>query len=374
MLATVKEIVAFMEGVAPSELAESWDNTGLAIGDGEQVVKKVLLALDVLEPVIDEAVEIKADMILTHHPMLLFKKINSITKNDPLGRQIYKLIENKIAALSAHTNLDIARGGINDVLADLIGLLDVQILEETWAEDLKKIVTYVPKTHLDTVRDAMCHAGAGHIGKYANCTFQSLGEGTFLPLEGTTPYIGEEGVLEKTEEIRLETIVPVKNVQKVVEEMIKAHPYEEVAYDIYPVEQKGKKEGIGRVGKLPQPMSFSEFALLLKEKLGLDEIIHLVGDPNQKISCVGLCAGSGVEFMDKAKKIGADVYVSADIKYHEAQRALNMGICAADITHYAGEVIILPVLAKMLQKEANEKGWDLEIVQSKINGQTFWTI
>ncbi|WP_313527048.1 Nif3-like dinuclear metal center hexameric protein [Anaerotignum sp.] len=374
MLVTVNDIVKFMDGLAPRNLAESWDNTGLAIGDPEHQVKKVLVALDVTDSVIDEAIGIGADLILTHHPMLLFKKINSITKKDALGNRIYKLIENEIAALSAHTNLDIAQGGINDVLANMIGLEDIEILEETWAEELKKIVTYVPESHLDAVRNAMCDAGGGHIGHYSHCTFQSSGEGTFLPLAGTAPYIGEEGVLEKTPETRIETIAPFSKVEKIVESMIKAHPYEEVAYDIYPVEQKGRREGIGRIGDLPKPMRFADFAMQLKQKLNIDGIIRLVGDPNQEIRRVGLCTGSGVEFVAAAKKQGADAYLTGDLKFHEAQRALELGICVGDITHYASEVIIVPVLKEALRKEAEERGWELEVVCSQIDGQTFWTI
>ncbi|WP_304507799.1 Nif3-like dinuclear metal center hexameric protein [Anaerotignum sp.] len=374
MLVTVKDIVAFMEGVAPHDLAESWDNTGLAIGDPHQEVKKVLIALDAIDSVIDEAIEIGADLILTHHPMLLFKKINSITKSDALGKRIYKLIENKVAALSAHTNLDVAKGGTNDVLAKMIGLTNVEILQETWSENLKKIVTYVPESHLDVVREAMCTAGGGHIGGYSHCTFQTTGEGTFLPLDGTSPYIGSQGVLEKTSEVRLETIAPEGRVEKIMEAMIDVHPYEEVAYDIYPVEQKGGKEGIGRIGDLKKPMIFSEFAVLLKEKLALGQLIRLVGDPNRMIQRIGLCTGSGVEYMASAKKQGADLYLTGDLKFHEAQRALEMGLCVGDITHYASEVLIVPVLQEALCKEVKEKGWELEVACSKINGQTFWSI
>lgn len=374
MLATVKDIVTFLEGIAPPNLAESWDNTGLAVGDNEHPVKKVLVALDVIDSVIDEAVEIGADLILTHHPMLLFRKIDRITKNDALGRRIYKLIENEIAALSAHTNLDVAKGGTNDVLAQIIGLTNVEILEETDTEELRKIVVYVPKGHLDTVREAMCNAGGGHIGSYSHCTFQTQGEGTFLPLEGTTPYIGKEGVLEKTTEWRLETIAPLNKVDGIIEAIKAVHPYEEMAYDIYPVEQKGKKEGIGRIGDLEKPMLFSEFAKRLKDKLNIDDILRLVGDPNQEIRRIGLCTGSGVEFMTAAKKQGADLYITGDLKFHEAQKALEMGLCVGDITHYASEVIIVPILQKALQQEAKEKGWTLEVVCSKVNGQTFWSI
>lgn len=374
MLVKVKDIVAFMEGVAPSQLAEDWDNTGLAVGDPDHRVKKVLVALDVIDSVVEEAVEIGADLILTHHPMLLFRKINSITKKDALGRRIYKLIENEVAALSAHTNLDVAKGGTNDVLAEMIGLTHVEILEETWAEELKKIVVYVPQSHLDVVREAMCAAGAGHIGSYSHCTFHTAGEGAFLPQEGTSPYIGTEGILEKTPEVRLETIAPEGKVEKILEAIKAVHPYEEVAYDIYPVEQKGKKEGIGRIGDLKQPMVFSDFALLLKEKLGLEGIIRLVGDSNKKIQRVGLCTGSGTEFFSTAKKQGADLYLTGDLKFHEAQKALELGLCVGDITHYASEVIIVPVLQKALLEAAKEKDWDLEVVCSKVNGQTFWTI
>lgn len=374
MLVTVKDIVAFMEGIAPHDLAESWDNTGLAIGDPDQEVKKVLVALDVIDSVIEEAIEIGADLILTHHPMLLFKKIDSITKGDALGKRIYKLIENKVAALSAHTNLDIAKGGTNDVLAKLIGLTDVEILRETWSEDLRKIVTYVPESHLDAVREAMCTAGGGHIGGYSHCTFQTVGEGAFLPLEGTSPYIGQQGVLEKTPEIRVETIASAGKAEKIIAAIKEVHPYEEVAYDIYPVEQKGRKEGIGRIGNLEQPMTFSEVAVLLKEKLALGQLIRLVGDPNRMIHRVGLCTGSGVEYMASAKKQGADLYLTGDLKFHEAQGALEMGLCVGDITHYASEVLIVPVLQEALCKEAKEKGWELEVTCSKINGQTFWTI
>lgn len=374
MLVTVKDIVAFMEGVAPHDLAESWDNTGLAVGDPDQEVKKVLIALDAIDSVIEEAIEIGADLILTHHPMLLFKKINSITKGNALGNRIYRLIENKVAAFSAHTNLDVVKGGTNDVLAELIGLINVEILQETWSEELKKIVTYVPESHLDVVREAMCTAGGGHIGGYSHCTFQTPGERTFLPLDGTSPYIGTQGVLEKTSEVRVETIAPAGNVERVIKAIKNSHPYEEVAYDIYPVEQKGGKEGIGRIGNLKQPMTFSDFAILLKENLDLGQLIRLVGDPNRMIQRVGLCTGSGVEYMASAKKQGADLYLTGDLKFHEAQKALEMGLCVGDITHYASEVLIVPVLQEALCKEAKEKGWELEVACSKINGQTFWTI
>lgn len=241
----VKDIMGVMEEIAPKKLAEGWDKPGLAIGDPEREVKKILVALDVIDPVVEEAKRIGADMIVTHHPMLLFRKIESITADTLLGKRIFNLIQNNIAAFSAHTNLDIAAGGTNDVLAELAGLKNIEILEETWAESLKKIVAYVPVGHEQAVRDAMCGAGAGQIGAYSHCTFGAAGKGTFLPLEGTNPFLGEQGRLETADEIRLETIVPAEKVHAVVQAMLAAHPYEEAAYDIYPVDRQGKRRALG---------------------------------------------------------------------------------------------------------------------------------
>lgn len=373
MSATVKEIMGYMEEIAPQKLAEDWDNVGLAVGDRESHVGKILLALDVIDPVIAEAIALKADMIITHHPMLLFQKINSITKDTPLGRRIFELISHNITAFSAHTNLDIVEGGINDILGTLAGLTDMEFLEETYEEALCKIVVFVPVDHVEAVRNALCSMGAGHVGGYSHCTFGAEGEGTFLPLAGATPFLGEVGKLERAREVRLETVVSKDMVETALGVMKKAHPYEEVAYDIYPVEQKGRREGIGRIGNLKEPMTFTEFATELKEKLGLDAI-RLVGDKDKMVKRVGLCTGSGAEFISLAKKQGADVYLTGDLKYHEAQKAVELGLCVIDVTHYASEVIVVPVLERLLTQASKEKGWGVEVIVSKVNGQTFWTL
>lgn len=371
MSVTCKEIMHSMEQFAPKHLAEHWDNVGLNVGNPDSKVSKILVALDVLPSVIDEAIEWKADMIITHHPMILFQKIKGITADTSLGKKIYSLIQHNISAYSAHTNLDIAFGGTNDVLAELVDLEDIEILQETTSEELKKIVVYVPISHEEAVRNAMCDAGAGYIGKYSCCTFGVEGTGTFLPEEGAEPFLGSLGKLEKAKEIRLETIISKQKLKKVMGKMLSAHPYEEVAFDIYPVEQKGNCYGIGRIGNLKKPMSFEAYANLLKERLGLSSI-RLVGDPSQQIERVGLCTGSGVEFMEVAKRKGADAFITGDIKFHEAQRALEMGLCIADATHYASEVLIVPILKKYLEEQAEKNGWDIEVICSKQNGQTFW--
>lgn len=371
MAVLCREIIKQLEAFAPRHLAEEWDNVGLTVGEMDKEVKKVLVALDVLPAVIEEAIAINADMIVTHHPMILFQKIKSIQSHTALGSKIYDLIKNGISAYCAHTNLDIAFGGTNDVLAELAGLYDVKILQETTAQNLKKFVVYVPKGYEEAAREAIVKKGGGHIGAYAGCTFCCEGMGTFLPLEGTKPFLGQQGVLERAEEIRLETIVTEDGLQEVLQAVRQAHPYEEMAYDIYHVEQKAKRYGIGRIGTLKEPMTFESYGAYLKEKLGLDAI-RLVGEKQKRIQTVGLCTGSGVEFMQRAKQMGADAYLTGDIKYHEAQRAIEMDICVADVTHYASEALIVPVLKEYLQKKAQENHWQIQVVESSVNGQVFW--
>lgn len=373
MAVQCKELIEVMEALAPECLAESWDNVGLSVGDLQQEIRKILVALDVTEEVIEEAKSIGANLIVTHHPMLLFQKIKNIRKQTPLGRKLYTLIQNEIGVYSAHTNLDIAFGGTNDVLAELAGLEQIELLQHTSAEELKKLVVYVPADQMEQVRQAICEAGGGHIGNYSCCTFGAEGTGSFLPLEGTNPFVGTQGNLEKVKEVRLETIVPEEKLDKVIAAMLQVHPYEEVAYDIYAVEQKGKQYGIGRIGNLKEAVSFQQFAENLRAKLQLDHM-RLVGPANQLVKRVGLCTGSGVEFMEKARQLGADVYLTGDIKFHEAQKALEMGLCVIDVTHYASENLIVPVLQKYLREKAKERDWDLEVVCSRVNGQTFWHI
>lgn len=370
---SIAEICRELEKLAPPCLAENWDNVGLTVGKKTQEVKRVLVALDVTEDVIKEAVAKQAELIVTHHPMILFQKIKNVTTDTPLGRKLFDLIENGIAAYAMHTNLDIAKGGTNDVLATLCGLEHVTILEETSAEPLQKIVVYVPKDQEEMVRNAMCQGGAGHIGAYSHCTFGTEGKGTFLPLEGTNPYLGTQGVLEQVQEVRLETIAPKPKVPVIIAKMKEVHPYEEVAYDIYDVAQKGTFEGIGRIGTLKEPISFRAFAQRVKEKLGLSTM-GLVGNPEKMVQCVGLCTGSGASFLQQAKEQGADCYITGDMKFHEAQEALEMGLCVMDATHYASEVLIVPVLQQYLQEKSDALGWEIEVVCSAVNGQTFWHI
>ncbi len=301
----LKEIIKQMETFAPSHLAEEWDNVGLTIGNKNNQIKKILVALDVIPEVIEEAIQIGANLIVTHHPMILFQKIKNIQADTALGKKIYALIQNNISAYCAHTNLDIAFGGTNDVLAKIAGLENIKILQETSHEDLKKIVVYVPQGYEENVQQAMCDAGAGFIGNYSHCSFAAEGIGTFLPLEGTNPFLGKQNTLERTKEVRLETIVPQSFCSVVLEAMKKAHPYEEPAYDVYTVEQKGKCYGIGRIGILKESMTFEEYSIFLKKQLSLDKI-RIVGE--KKVSFIKM----DVEGSEMNALIGASKTIRRD--------------------------------------------------------------
>ena len=242
------DIIDVVKKLAPENLQEKWDNSGLNVGDRETSVKKILFALDAVDSVIDEAIENDVDMIITHHPMLLFVDLKNITTDSEVGRRIYKLIRNNISLYCAHTSLDVAYGGTNDVLSNLIELSDIEILQETKAEKVFKVATYVPFDSVDNVRKAMGDSGCGHIGNYSHCTFSSEGKGQFKPLEGTNPYIGETGVIETVNEIKIENVVNETNVSKVIKVINCNHLYEEPAINIMTKEYKCEKPGKERSG------------------------------------------------------------------------------------------------------------------------------
>lgn len=368
-LATVKQVTAALEEMAPQSLAESWDKVGLQVGDPCRPVRKVLLSLDSNdEGVIDEAIRIGADLIIAHHAMI-FKAVQAIRTDTPYGRKLGKLLSNNIGVYVAHTNLDIAEGGINDILASRLHLEQVEILSRVHNTRLKKLVVFVPQTHHEQVRKAIGDAGAGWIGNYSHCTFNTPGEGTFIPQAGTDPYIGEQGKLEHVQEIRLETVVPEKIQERVIAAMLSAHPYEEVAYDLYPLEIMGQEMGVGRVGNLVQDMTLEQFAQFVKQQFEV-ECVRIVGPRDRKIRRVAVLGGSGEEYYPEALKKGADVYVTGDIRYHYAQDALAEGLCLVDPGHNT-EKVCMPSLQAYLTAKMNEYGFDTEIVVSETNTEPF---
>ena len=341
-------LIRALESWAPLSLAEDWDNCGLQVGDRAQEVHKVLVALTPTLRVVEEAIAVGADMIVTHHP-LLFKPLKQITTDKEQGKIVHLLIKNGISLYSAHTNLDITSGGVNDVLAQKLEVQGTRPLADCTNEILYKLVVYVPSGYENQVRTAICAAGAGWIGAYSDCTFQAKGQGTFLPREGTNPFSGKIGELEFAEEYRLETVVPQSKLSAVLAAMEKAHPYEEVAYDIFRLENKGVCSGLGRIGELAEEMTSEEFLKFVSQKLGQPFLTY--AGQAEKIKKVALCGGSAAGYMLAAKAAGADAYVTGDVKYHDAQLAEELGILVIDAGHFATERAIVEKLAEFLRTQ-----------------------
>ena len=365
------DIMAELELLAPKHLAEDWDNIGLLLGNPEQDIHKVLVTLDVDQAVVAEAIKTGANMLVSHHP-LLFKGITSIRTDSAAGSMLATLLKNDIAVYAAHTNLDSAAGGVNDVLAQKLNLQGVVPLSTVYQEKLHKLVVFVPASHLEKVRTAMTEAGAGHIGNYSHCTFQTQGIGTFLPLAGTAPFIGEQDKLEFVEEYRLETIIPAKIRSQVISAMIAAHPYEEVAYDEYLLLNAGARSGLGRVGNLSEPMPLAIFVAEVKKALGIHSL-KAAGPGSAVISKVAICGGSGAGLVKNALKAGAQVLVTGDVKYHDAQAAVAAGLCIVDAGHFATEQPVVTRVVDYLNQCAGKKHWNVPIFANKTNQDVFTT-
>jgi len=358
-------ICYFLEKFAPSRLAEDWDNTGLLLGSGQQEIKKVLVCLDITKTVAKEATEMGVDLVISHHP-LIFKPLKRIDADSPKGSIIFSLVRNNIAVYSMHTNYDTAESGLNAALAARLELLDVTGLNNYKQESLYKIVVFVPADSVDKVRDAITAQGAGHIGNYSECTFFVQGTGTFRPLENANPYIGKVNLLEKVDEFRLEAIVPVNNLKEVIDAMLKAHPYEEPAYDVYKLELDSKKYSLGKVGRLSRPMPMEEFINYVKQKLCID-IVRFTGDINAVVSKVAVfCGGFDGDFSGM-KIHNPDVLVTGDVKHNVAVDILNDGYNVIDAGHYDTEKIMVQETVRLL----TENFKDIEVFAAKSEKRPF---
>ncbi|KYG32052.1 Nif3-like dinuclear metal center hexameric protein [Alkalihalobacillus trypoxylicola] len=363
-----QQLVQHFEGWAPKSLAVEGDKNGLMLGTLNKRIKKIMVTLDVLEEVIDEAIEEKVDFIFAHHP-LLFRPVKQINLEKAQGRIIAKALKNDITIYAAHTNLDIANGGVNDMMAKALGLKNTQILAPTSTEKLVKVVVFVPKSHQVEVREALSKAGAGHIGAYSHCTFNSEGIGTFKPLEGTNPYIGEKNVLEEVEEVKIETIIPEAKKSRVIRAIVASHPYEEPAFDIYPLENEGNTYGLGRIGEISQEMSLKDFAYLVKEAFHVDGA-RVVGDLNKTIKKVAVLGGDGNKYLATALHKGADVIVTGDVYYHMAHDVMMEGLSIIDPGHHV-EKIMKVGMSDFFQKMIADHHFQTEVIISKVNTDPF---
>ena len=343
----IKQITQYIESIAPMALQESYDNAGLIIGNPEDEVSGALISLDITEEVLDEAIHKKLNLVICHHP-IIFSGIKKLNGRNYIERCVAKAIKNDIGIYAAHTNLDSVFGGVNSKICEKLGLQNCKILAPI-PGFLKKLVTFVPLADAEKVRIAIWEAGAGHIGNYDSCSYNVTGEGTFRGNEQTNPYVGEKNQLHIENEVRIETIFP-KHIQgKVVHALLQAHPYEEVAYDIYPLDNDFAQAGIGMIGELNEPMNETEFLKKLKDTFHCGVVKHteLLG---KSIKSVAVCGGAGSSFLNKAIAQKADIFVSGDFKYHQFFDA-ERKIVIADIGHYESEQFTKEVFYELLTKK-----------------------
>lgn len=360
MAVRVKDIMNIIEEAFPLYLAEDWDNSGLQIGAGDKVVNRLLIALDFDDYTLQQALANRADMIITHHPFF-FRAIKNINYTSPQGRMIRQLVTADISLYAAHTNLDAADQGLNQVLAERLGLMDIKPLYPAYRETLYKLVVFVPVTHGEAVREAICAAGGGFIGRYSDCSYRTRGTGTFRPGQGTNPFIGQTGALEEVEEFRLETIICERDIRRVLDAMEKAHPYEEVAYDLYRLENQGKAFSPGRKGRLMQKTKLGDYAEQVKACLGI-ESLRVVGNLEQNIRNVAVISGSGASLMSHALRQKVDLLVTGDLKYHEAKEAEASGLAIIDAGHQGTEAIVVPLLYDYLDSRLNQPQPVVELI------------
>jgi dinuclear metal center YbgI/SA1388 family protein len=341
------EIISVIESFAPLSYQEPYDNAGLILGNKDMEVGKALITVDVTEEIIDEAVNVSANLVISHHPVL-FTGITKITGETYTERIILKAIKNGIAVYAAHTNLDNIWEGVNYKICQKLGLSNMKILVPVEAE-LRKLVTFVPSDHADKVRSAIFNAGAGHIGNYDECSYNIEGWGTFKGSEDTTPYVGEKGKLHFEKELRIETIFPKALQAKVVCAMIDAHPYEEVAYDIYPLDNTYNRAGKGMMGELEKDTDELTFLKSLKNVFNIKFLKHtrLRG---KKIRKVAVSGGNGSFLINEAVKAGADIFITGDIKYHQFFDACDK-IVIADVGHYESEQFTKEIFYELLKKK-----------------------
>ncbi len=342
----LKEITAFIEKLAPLMYQESYDNSGLQVGDYNAEITGALVTLDITPEVMDEAIEKGLNLVIGHHP-LIFGGIKSITGKNMTERVIVKAIQHNIAIYAAHTNMDVILEGVNGMICKRIGLQKCRILDPVRGR-LKKLVVFVPKDHAEKVREALFDGGAGVIGGYDSCSYNLDGKGTFRGGEDTNPFVGEKGLLHFEEEVRIETIFPEHEKGRVITAMLNAHPYEEVAYDIYPLDNRYDQVGMGMIGELDTPVGEQEFLKWLKETFNAGVVRHtrLTG---KKVKRVAVCGGAGSSLLRKAIAEKADVFVSGDFKYHQFFEAEDR-IVIADIGHFESEQYTRNVFYDLLIK------------------------
>jgi dinuclear metal center YbgI/SA1388 family protein len=349
-LMKVSDVIKQVEQFTPPALAQDWDNTGLLVGEADKQVKNILLTIDITKAVLGEAKKLKTGMIISYHPVI-WDGLKQIAVEGPSGI-VYQLIRAGISVYSIHTSLDVAAGGVNDGLAEMVGIIDAKpigdyVQDET--RDNYKLVVFVPVGSVDKVTDAVFEAGAGWIGNYSHCGFRATGQGSFLPRDGAHPAIGKKGRLETVEEIRFECIVPAPKLDVVLAAMKKAHPYEEPAFDVFKLCNPRDRLGLGRIGRLANPTQLSQIISRIKKQTGA-KAIGIVGRNRRIVRTAAVCAGSCGKIINQVIVQKADLYVTGELKHHQALAAQEADMTCLCLSHSVSERFILKKFAKQLQK------------------------
>lgn len=356
----VKQLVNAVDQFAPFRLAYDWDNVGLQVGNPEAEVKRVLVALEVNRRVIEFAQDNQCDVIISHHP-LIFKALKSVKTGTETTNLISLLIKSDIALIAAHTNLDRVKNGTNGALAELIELRDPEILEPVCYRTNYNLVVFVPRDYTPKIIEAMHRGGGAVIGNYTHCTFRSSGTGTFRPVEGADPFTGDIGQLTEAAEDRLECIVSMENVSRVVTEIKQAHPYEEVAYNVYPLYDAETNYGLGLVGTIPSKTTLRQFAQNVRAACDAP-FAHFAGDSSMPVKKVAIVSGSAGSVATSIRKETADVIVTGELSYHITMECIANGVGVIALGHAVSERVFAPYFCEQFSKTIEETHTGLEFI------------
>lgn len=369
MSAKVKDILACLEAAYPFAWAAPGDPVGLQTGHPEALVSRVLVALEASLEVVAEAQKAGAEMLLTHHP-LIYQAVGEVREDRPGGRLLAAVLRAGLAVAACHTNLDVAPQGLNDHLAMLLGLTDIQVFGEVKREPWCKLAVFVPVGYEDRVRRALFNDRVGVIGNYSHCSFATRGQGTYLPLEGARPFRGQVASLSRAEESRLEVLLPESRIAAAVARLKAAHPYEEVAYDLYPLKNPGLPLGFGRVGRWSEPRDFPAALARVKEVFSVDAV-RVWGRPPQKVARVAVAGGSGGDLIAAARQLGTQLYVTGEVRHHQVMPGEYQDFAIAEVGHFASEVVYMPAWTEQLALLFQEKGLDVRVQVSETEQRPF---
>ena len=371
---TLRQVLASLDRLYDPGWAADWDAVGLVCGDPDADVARVLFAVDPVSAVVDEAISWGADLLLTHHPLLL-RPVHGVAATTPKGRLIHRLIRSGVALHVCHTNADHANPGVSDALAAALGLRDLRLLDADSADPLDKVVTYVPVAEADKVIDALAGAGAGRLGDYDRCAFTAAGVGTFRPRPGAQPMVGTVGEIARVDETRIEMVLPRHRRTAVLRALQEAHPYEEPAYDLLEMADLPGDRGRGRVGVVAEPTTLRRFAERVASALPATATgVRAAGDADQRVETVAVCAGAGDGLLEQVRASGADVYLTSDLRHHPASqfREHDTGTALVDVAHWAAEWMWLAQAADRLADALQAARTTVDIRVSRANTDP-WT-